>query len=187
MASEVQTLDPAGTEGPGPAIAGPAAILAQLRSLGPGRILALGVVALALLGFFAFVLARSLEQPYTLLYGGLAPEDARRIVERLEAAAVPYRLSAGGDAVLVPADRALRLRMDLAEQGLPSGGSVGYELFDDTRAALLDGRLTMVLSHPVEAMARETLATLIRTRLAGPGAGAQSVTLNFDIHTAENI
>ncbi|EPX83206.1 transcriptional regulator, LacI family [Rubellimicrobium thermophilum DSM 16684] len=64
---------------------------------------------------------------------------------------------------------------------------VGYELFDDTRAALLDGRLTMVLSHPVEAMARETLATLIRTRLAGPGAGAQSVTLNFDIHTAENI
>ncbi len=132
MASEVRTLDNAEEAGRLPTLVGPAAILAQIRALGTGRILALGAVALALLAFFAFVVARSLEQPYTLLFGGLAPEDARRIVERLEAAAVPYRLSPAGDAVLVPADRALRLRMDLAQDGLPGGGSVGYEVFDRT-------------------------------------------------------
>ncbi len=130
MASEVQTVDTR-AEGERPATAGvPSGLLAQLRALGTGRILALGAVTLALVAFFAFVVARTLEPPFTLLFGGLAPEDARRIVERLEAAAVPYRLSPNGDAVLVPADRALRLRMDMAEQGLPSGGSIGYEVFD---------------------------------------------------------
>jgi|DewCreStandDraft_4_1066084.scaffolds.fasta_scaffold00029_103 flagellar M-ring protein FliF len=130
MASEVQTVDTR-AEGERPATAGvPSGLLAQLRSLGTRHILALGAVTLALVAFFAFVVARTLEPPFTLLFGGLAPEDARRIVERLEAAAVPYRLSPTGDAVLVPADRALRLRMDMAEQGLPSGGSIGYEVFD---------------------------------------------------------
>jgi flagellar M-ring protein FliF len=132
MASEVQTFDQR-LEGDRSATGGaPGGLLDQLRALGPGRILALGAVGLALVAFFAFVVTRTLEPSYTLLFGGLAPEDARRIVERLEAAAVPYRLNAAGDAVLVPADRALRLRMDLAEQGLPSGGSVGYEVFDKT-------------------------------------------------------
>lgn len=130
MASEVQTFD-SRVEGERPATAAlPAGLIAQLQALGTGRILALGAVAVALAGFFALLVARSLEPSYTLLFGGLAPEDARRIVERLEAAAVPYRLSPAGDAIMVPADRALRLRMDMAEQGLPSGGSVGYEVFD---------------------------------------------------------
>jgi len=130
MATEVQTFDSRGEGARPPGAGGPSALLDQLRSLGTGRILALGAVALALAAFFVLIVARTLEPPYTLLFGGLAPEDARRIVERLEAAGVPHRLGPAGDAVFVPADRALRLRMDLAEQGLPSGGSVGYELFD---------------------------------------------------------
>jgi len=130
MATEVQTFDSRGEGVRPPAGGGPVALLDQLRSLGTGRILALGAVALALAAFFVLIVARTLEPPYTLLFGGLAPEDARRIVERLEAAGVPHRLGPAGDAVFVPADRALRLRMDLAEQGLPTGGSVGYELFD---------------------------------------------------------
>lgn len=132
MATEVRTLDQAGTIDRSTESDRPVGLLAQLQSLGTGRILALGAVTLALVAFFSLLVARSLEQPYTLLFGGLAPEDARRIVERLEAGSVPYRLAPNGDAILVPADRVLRLRMDLAEQGLPSGGSVGYEVFDRT-------------------------------------------------------
>lgn len=132
MATEVRTLDQAGSIDRPTDSDRPVGLLAQLQNLGTGRILALGAVTLALVGFFSLLVARSLEQPYTLLFGGLAPEDARRIVDRLEAGSVPYRLTPSGDAILVPADRVLRLRMDLAEQGLPSGGSVGYEVFDRT-------------------------------------------------------
>ena len=65
--------------------------------------------------------------------------------------------------------------------------AVGYELFDATRAALIDGTLTMVISHPMDMFAREAISTMIKAKKAGPDAGAQNVTLNFDIHTSENV
>lgn len=65
--------------------------------------------------------------------------------------------------------------------------AVGYELFDVTRAALIDRTLTMVLSHPMTVFARETISTMIRVKEAGVDAGAQSVTLDFEIYTSENV
>ncbi|MEQ8368782.1 MAG: LacI family DNA-binding transcriptional regulator [Roseicyclus sp.] len=65
--------------------------------------------------------------------------------------------------------------------------AVGYELFDETRSALIDGTLTMVISHPLEAFARETVSTLIKAKKIGISAGAQRVALGFDIYTAENV
>lgn len=65
--------------------------------------------------------------------------------------------------------------------------AVGYELFETTRAALIDGTLTMVISHPMDAFARETIATMVKAKQSGPGAGAQNVLLDFDIYTSENV
>lgn len=65
--------------------------------------------------------------------------------------------------------------------------AVGYELFNETRAALIDGTLTMVISHPMETFARETITTLIKAKKAGADAGAQRVALGFEIYTSENV
>lgn len=65
--------------------------------------------------------------------------------------------------------------------------AVGYELFDETRAALIDGTLKMVISHPMETFARETISTLIKAKKAGADAGGQRVALGFDIYTSENV
>ncbi|MEZ5731736.1 MAG: LacI family DNA-binding transcriptional regulator [Paracoccaceae bacterium] len=65
--------------------------------------------------------------------------------------------------------------------------AVGYELFDATRAALIDGTLTMVISHPMETFAREAIAAMIKAKKAGPEAGAQRVALGFEIYTSENV
>ena len=65
--------------------------------------------------------------------------------------------------------------------------AVGYELFDDTRAALRDGTLTMVISHPMERFARETIATMVKAKEAGRGGGAHRATFGFDIYTAESV
>ena len=40
------------------------------------------------------------------------------------------RLRGDGSTVMVPAEQVARLRMALAQNGLPSGGGVGYEIFD---------------------------------------------------------
>ena len=65
--------------------------------------------------------------------------------------------------------------------------AVGYELFDATRAALIDGTLTMVISHPMDAFAREAISTMIKAKKAGPDSGAQTVSLDFEIYTSENV
>jgi flagellar M-ring protein FliF len=105
-------------------------LAAQLQQLGIERILALAVVILALIGLLAFIAFKAVEPRYALLYAGMALDDTRTVTSRLEAMGVGYRLSPQGDAVMVPANRVLDLRMALASDGLPGGGVVGYEIFD---------------------------------------------------------
>ena len=100
------------------------------RALGAGRLAALAAVALGSLGFFAWLAVMISEPEYGLLYGDLEMSDSSRIIAHLEARAVPFRLQGGGTAVLVPRDAVARTRVELAEQNIPDGGSLGYELFD---------------------------------------------------------
>jgi flagellar M-ring protein FliF len=101
-----------------------------LRQLGPLRLGLLGAVAVGLLGFFFFFSMRLSQPPLSLLYSELSPQDAAQITTRLEQQQVPYQLTNGGNTILVPDDRVLRLRLSFAEAGIPRGGSIGYEIFD---------------------------------------------------------
>jgi LacI family transcriptional regulator len=64
---------------------------------------------------------------------------------------------------------------------------VGYELMDVTRAALLDGTLTFVISHPLARIAQETLAGMVRAVSAPNEGGNFTTILPFEIYTRENI
>src|SRR3546814_2420059 len=101
-----------------------------IRNLGPVRMAALAGTGIAVVGFFIFLVSRLPTGGQSLLYADLDPADAGQIVRELETREIPYQLKANGTQVFVPSDDVLRLRVTLAEQGLPGGGSVGYELFD---------------------------------------------------------
>jgi flagellar M-ring protein FliF len=103
-----------------------------LRSLGPGRIIAMGAVTIALMGFFAYLMLRVTAPQMTPLFTDLSPEDSSSIIKDLERQGIPYELRQDGATILVAKDRVGRLRMKLAESGLPKGGGVGYEIFDKT-------------------------------------------------------
>ncbi|MBV9521970.1 MAG: flagellar M-ring protein FliF, partial [Alphaproteobacteria bacterium] len=105
-------------------------LLLNLRNLGPARLAAIGAVLAATVGFFVFISTRLATPTYGLLYSDLDARDSGQIVQRLEALNVPYQLSADGTQILVPVDQVARLRIAIAESGLPHGGSVGYEIFD---------------------------------------------------------
>lgn len=77
-----------------------------------------------------FVIERMTTVPMTLLFGDLETSDTSQIASRLDALGVPYEISGNGTQVLVPRDQVLRLRMKVAEENLPRGGSIGYEIFD---------------------------------------------------------
>jgi len=69
---------------------------------------------------------------YTLLYADLDPESANAVVARLKTAKIQYVLDDGGRSVRVPVERVDELRLDMASQGLPTTGRIGFEIFDRT-------------------------------------------------------
>ena len=87
--------------------------------------------------------------------------------------------SGGGITGALAALRDARMREDFV--------AVGYELFDATRDALIDGTLKMVISHPLDRFAREAVRTMIKAKNDGSEAGAKRVALGFDIYTSENV
>ena len=106
-------------------------LIHALRNLGPVRLAIMGAIMLGMIGFFIFLTTRLATPSMVLLYGGLNADDSSRITSQLSSQNVPFELLQGGSQIMVPSDRALKLRLSLASQGIPSGGSLGYELFDD--------------------------------------------------------
>lgn len=107
-----------------------ASLIENLRKLGPVRLGALGAVAVAMLIFFAYLTTRITTPPMALLYSDLDLKDSAAVVQKLEAQQIPFEIRAGGAQIFVPAGDVARLRMAMAAEGLPRGGSVGYEIFD---------------------------------------------------------
>lgn len=106
------------------------AALEFVNKLGPARLGAMGVVTLALVGFFAFVIMRVSQPAMGILYTDLSLQDASTIIRDLETRGVRYETRADGQTVLVPRSELARIRMDMASKGMPSGGGTGYEIFD---------------------------------------------------------
>jgi flagellar M-ring protein FliF len=107
-------------------------MIAFLQNLGPARLGAMGVVAALLIGFFTFITMRVTAPVMVPLFTEMTFEDSSEVIRQLEASGVSFELRNEGTTILVPQETVLRLRMDMAEQGLPSGGAVGYEIFDNS-------------------------------------------------------
>jgi flagellar M-ring protein FliF len=101
-----------------------------VRTLGAARLGAMAAVTAALVGVFAFIILRVTAPQMAPVFTDLTAEDSAAVVKDLERQAIPYELKNDGAIVLVPRDRLTRVRMKLAEGGLPKGGGVGYEIFD---------------------------------------------------------
>ncbi|HEY8565846.1 MAG TPA: flagellar basal-body MS-ring/collar protein FliF [Beijerinckiaceae bacterium] len=106
------------------------AALEILTKFGPGRLAAMGATTLALIGFFAFVILRVSQPAMGVLYSDLSPQDAAAVVRDLETRGIAYEARGDGQTILAPKAELPKLRMDFAGKGLPSGGGVGYEIFD---------------------------------------------------------
>ncbi len=106
------------------------ALVEGLKALGAARLVAMGVVAVGLLALLGMLAMRGGTDRMALLYAELDAREAGQIVELLEKQKIPHQLGGGGTQILVPADQVARMRVLLAREGLPSGGSIGYELLD---------------------------------------------------------
>jgi len=99
--------------------------------MGKAKIIVMVAGSTLMLAFFILIAFKMSSANLVPLYTSMSLEDSAKIVSELEKSNTQYELIGNGTGVLVPADKVLRLRMSMAEQGLPSGASiVGYEIFD---------------------------------------------------------
>ncbi len=82
-------------------------------------------IALVVLAF-----SWSQKEEYQVLFANLSEADSGQIAVKLKEMKIPYRAEAGG--IYVPTGKVYDARLQLASQGLPQGGGVGFEIFDKT-------------------------------------------------------
>lgn len=102
----------------------------RLRVVQPWQwaLVAFGIVAIAAL--IVVMVNQRQRTEYAVLFSQLSPADAGAIVSLLEEQGIPFELAASGTQISVPATDVHRLRLQLAADGLPSGGVVGMEIMD---------------------------------------------------------
>lgn len=100
-----------------------------LQRFGAGRLLTMAGIGLCLMAFFGYIMVRANQPEMALLFGQLEAADGR-IVERLKSMSIPFEVKGDGTQIYAPAGDVARLRMELAQDGMPAGGGVGYEIFD---------------------------------------------------------
>ena len=131
-----------------------------LGSLSVGQLVSLGV---ALLGVFA-VLGGSaywISKPdFVLLADGLDSESASAVVAKLKAAKVQYELGDDGRSIRVPSERVNELRLQVAADGLPSAGHIGFELFDKTSFGTTDKQERVNYQRALQGELERTISTL---------------------------
>lgn len=122
--------------------------------------LAGSVGLLLLLAVVLFVALRAGSPKYEPLFTQLEAEDANTIVQDLRKSNTPYQIKEGGSAILVKKKDVLEKRMELAAKGLPSKGTVGYELFDNTRLGVTDFTQKVNLRRAIEGEMARTIMGL---------------------------
>ena len=104
---------------------------AALQRFGLGRLAAfagIGIGIAAALG----ALFMNMGRPNALLYSNLDLKEAGEITQALDQANIRYEAKGDGSTLMVARDEVASTRLLLSGRGLPTAGSVGYEIFDQT-------------------------------------------------------
>lgn len=102
------------------------------------RKIALGSLAIVAVSVLIVLILQARVSDYQLLYANLAESDAGNVVNWLKTQNIPYQLKNNGKDIWIGADKIYETRLNLATNGLPSGGDVGFEVFDTQSFALTD-------------------------------------------------
>lgn len=102
------------------------------------RKLSLLAVVLICAAVFAAIILQARVADYHLLFAQMESADAGEVMEWLKERKIPYRLESNGTAIHIPADQVYETRLELAGAGLPRGGGVGFEIFDQQSFGMTD-------------------------------------------------
>ena len=85
------------------------------------------VLVAGLIYGFVILMGRS---EYQTIYSGLSADEGVTLIQHLAARGISAQLTSDGTGLSVPAGSAAKARLDLAAEGLPRSGHLGFEIFD---------------------------------------------------------
>ena len=97
---------------------------------------------------------------YTVLFSELDSKSASEISTRLEQQNVPYRISSDGSIIEVPRNRATKLKINLAAEGLPETGIMGFEILDTTTFGMSERIQEVKIQQALQGELSRTLMSL---------------------------
>jgi len=151
------------------------------------------VIAAAAISIVILLFFWAKTPDYRALYSNLSDQDGGAVVAQLAQMNVPYRFDERRGSIMVPEDQVYGLRLKLAQQGLPKGGTVGFELLDQEKFGISQFSEQLNFQRALEGELSRTIDTLgpvksSRVHLALPKASlfvqeqkppSASVTLNL--------
>ncbi len=100
------------------------------------------------------------KEDNAVLFTNLTPEDASVALEELAKQDVSAELANGGTTILVPENTVHRLRVDLAAKGVPSSGTVGFEIFDGKQYGLTEFLQNVNFKRALEGELTKTIESM---------------------------
>jgi len=111
----------------------PSDLVGRLKLLTPQQKMGVAVGVAALIALLAGSWMWGQTPDYRVLYSNLSDRDGGAIIESLQQLNIPYKFTEGGGALMIPGSQVHETRLKLASQGLPKGGTVGFELMENQK------------------------------------------------------
>ena len=139
----------------------------SIAGVGQTQIIA-GLIVLAIVGgVLSALFLRTGGAQQALLYSGLELTEAAQIADRLDQSNIRYDMRGDGSSIFVDRNQVMDARLMLSSEGLPSRGSIGYEVFDKQDAL---GATTFIQNvnrlRALEGELARTIASLENVRSA---------------------
>src|SRR5436190_6074808 len=129
------------------------------------KIMLAGSAGLVLVSLWALVHFMNRVE-FQTLYADLDPQEAQSIVQKLQELKVPYELGSDGRTVRVASDKLAEVRIQLASQGLPESGRIGFEIFDRTNFGLTNFQEQVNYQRALEGELARSIMTLAEVEAA---------------------
>ncbi|MFM9912927.1 MAG: flagellar basal-body MS-ring/collar protein FliF [Methylophilaceae bacterium] len=132
----------------------------NFEEMPPARRLLLMIGVAALVAILIGSVIWSRDPDYKPLFTNLSDRDGGAVIESLQKLNIPYKMAEGGGAILVPANSVYDARLKLAAQGLPKGGTVGFDLMDNMKIGVTQFQENVAYQRALEGEITRTIMAI---------------------------
>lgn len=132
------------------------------RNLNSPQKIGIGALVITAITAIIFFITWAQTPDYVAAFTDISSTDGAAIVTYLKENNIPYEVAefSGGTTIRVPSTQVHEIRLSLASQGLPSKGTVGFELFDTASLGATEFSQQVNYQRALEGELARTIADL---------------------------